>query len=80
MTQYLLTVRQGCIEAHDLAASKLTAHREKDKEFVRLLLIEKMIDVKILTERISSLNVKKQLRELLLQWVKITAEELEGPE
>jgi hypothetical protein len=69
-----------CIEAHDLAVSKLAAYREKDKEFVRLLLIEKMIDVKILTERIRSLNVKEKLREILLQWVKITAEELEGPE
>ena len=66
-----------CIETHDLATSKLAAYREKDKEFVRLLLIEKMIDVKILTERISSLNVKEQLRERLLQWVEITAEELE---
>ncbi len=69
-----------CIETHDLAAGKLAAYREKDKEFVRLLLIEKMIDVNILTERISSLNVKEKLREILLQWVKITAEELEGPE
>lgn len=69
-----------CIETHDLAASKLAAYREKDKEFVRLLLIEKMIDVKILTERISSLNVKEQLRERLFQWTKITAEELESPE
>jgi hypothetical protein len=65
-----------CIEAHDLAASKLAAYREKDKEFVRLLMIEKMIDVKILTKRIRSMNVKAQLRERLLQWVKISAEEL----
>ncbi|MBW1724010.1 MAG: hypothetical protein JRD87_02030 [Deltaproteobacteria bacterium] len=69
-----------CIEAHDLAASKLAAYREKDKEFVRLLLIEKMIDVKIITKRISELNVEAKLRERLLQWVKITAEELKGPE
>jgi len=69
-----------CIETHDLAASKLAAYREKDKEFVRLLLIEKMIDVIILTERIGSLNVEEQLRERLLQWVKITAEELGVPE
>jgi hypothetical protein len=69
-----------CIEAHDLAASKLAAYREKDKEFVRLLLIEKMIDVKILTERINLLNVAKQLREILLQWVQISARELEIPE
>jgi hypothetical protein len=39
-----------------------------------------MIDVKILTERIRSLNVKEQLRERLFQWTKITAEELESPE
>ena len=65
-----------CVEAHDLAASKLAAYREKDKEFVRLLLIERMIDAKILTERIRSLNVKELLRVRLLQWVKITAEEL----
>lgn len=69
-----------CIDTHDLGASKLAAYREKDKEFVRLLLIEKMIDEKTLTERISSLNVKEQLRDRLLLWVKITAEELENPE
>ena len=27
-----------CIEAHDLAASKLVAYREKDRDFVRVLL------------------------------------------
>jgi hypothetical protein len=67
-----------CVETHDLAASKLAAYREKDREFVRLLLIEKMIDIKTLTERISSLDVEKQLRERLLHWTTITAEELEG--
>jgi len=65
-----------CVEAHDLAASKLAAYREKDREFVRLLLIEKMIEVKTLTERVSLLNVKEGLRERLIHWVKITAEEL----
>ena len=59
------------------AVNKLAAHREKDKEFVRLLLIEKMINVKILMERISLLNVEERQRERLLQWVKISAEELE---
>ena len=65
-----------CIQAHDLAASKLAAYREKDREFVRLLLIEKMIEVKTLTERVSSLDVEERFRERLLHWVKITAEEL----
>ncbi len=67
-----------CVEAHDLAASKLAAYREKDREFVRLLLIEKMIAVKILAERISLLNVEEQLRERLLNWIKITSEELDS--
>jgi hypothetical protein len=69
-----------CIEVHDLAASKLAAHRQKDKEFVRLLLIEKMIDEKILAERIGTLNIEGQLRERLIRWVNITAEELARPE
>ena len=69
-----------CIEAHDLAASKLAAYREKDKEFVRLLLIEKMIGAETLKERLRLLKVKIQLQERLLYWVRITAEELESPE
>ena len=59
-----------CVEAHDLAASKLAAYRPKDKEFVRRLLIE----------RISSLKIEVQLRERLMRWVSITAEELEHRE
>ena len=69
-----------CIEAHDLAASKLAAFREKDKEFVRLLLIEKMIGADTLKERLRLLKVKVQLQDRLLYWVRITAEELENPE
>lgn len=65
-----------CIEPHDLAASKLAAFREKDRAFVRLLLIEKMIDSDLLTERIKVLGATEQLRERILQWVKITSEEL----
>ena len=65
-----------CVEAHDLAASKLAAYREKDREFVRLLLIEKMIEVNTLAERIGLLNVDEKLRAHLLGWAKITATEL----
>lgn len=39
-----------------------------------------MIDVTILTERIKSLNVEKERRKILLNWVQITAKELEDPE
>lgn len=66
-----------CMEAHDLAASELVAFREKDKEFARLLLIEKMIDAKTLMERIALLDVEERLRKILLEWVRISAAELE---
>ncbi len=66
-----------CIEVHDLAVSKLVAYRKKDKEFARLLLIEKMIDARVLTERISDLKIEEPLRQRLLLWVNMTAEELE---
>ena len=69
-----------CIEVHDLAASKLAAYREKDKEFVRGLLIENMIDHLTLAERVSSLDIEEQLRERLLLWLDITVEELESHE
>jgi len=65
-----------CVETHDLAASKLVAYRQKDRDFVRLLLIEKMIDSQILLDRISSLGNDVALHARLIQWVKITVEEL----
>ena len=65
-----------CVETHDLAASKLVAYRQKDRDFVRLLLIERMINTQILLDRLSSLGIDEALRERLIQWVNITAEEL----
>jgi hypothetical protein len=65
-----------CIEAHDLAASKLVAFREKDRDFVRVLLIEKMITVETLIERIHMLQIDEQRRQQILKWVYKTTEEL----
>ncbi len=65
-----------CVQAHDLAASKLVAYRGKDRDFVRTLLIEGMIVAKTLIERISMLNIDEELRERLLQWIQNTSEEL----
>ena len=65
-----------CIETHDLGAGKLAAYREKDRDFVRILLIEGMVNPDILTERIHILRVAEPLRDRLVQWVKFTAEEL----
>jgi hypothetical protein len=65
-----------CVEAHDLAASKLVAYREKDRDFVRILLIEGMINIETLIERIRSLRIDENLHERLVQWAQYTAEEL----
>jgi hypothetical protein len=65
-----------CVEAHDLAAGKLAAYREKDRDFVRVLLIEGMIVADTLIERINLLKIDEALRERLLQWIQKTIEEL----
>lgn len=65
-----------CIEVHDLAASKLAAYREKDRDFVRLLLIEKMVEARILMERIRTMKLEEPLRSRLFSWVQMTVEDL----
>ena len=65
-----------CVEAYDLAASKLVAYREKDRDFVRVLLTEGMINAQNLLERICLLMIDEPLHERLVQWVQNTAEEL----
>jgi len=44
-----------CLEVHDLAASKLAAGRERDLDFVRVLLAEGMADPDVLGARLKTL-------------------------
>lgn len=61
-----------CLEVHDLAASKLVAGREKDLDFVRILLSKDMIRLETLGERLGALPLaperlmvlKERLRRL----------------
>lgn len=46
-----------CLEPHDLAASKLAAGREKDIDFVRIMLEEHMLNIHELEKRIRSLTL-----------------------
>ncbi len=66
-----------CLEAHDLAASKLVAYREKDRNFVRVLLNEKMVSPRTLNERLRQLPIENDVKERLVNWVTITAEDFE---
>jgi hypothetical protein len=65
-----------CIEAHDLAASKLVAYREKDRVFVATLLNEGLIDWQTLLQRINSLPANDHIRERLVKWLKTTVDEI----
>lgn len=66
-----------CLEAHDLAASKLVAFRDKDRDFVRVLLAERLIEPPTLLRRLAQLPRDKAFRDRLIQWVKRTVTELE---
>lgn len=65
-----------CLEAHDLAASKLVAMREKDRTFVRTLLAERLVKPDILLDRLKSLDVEEELQDSLTRWVSTISSEL----
>ena len=66
-----------CLEAHDLAASKLAAFRDKDREFVRVLLSERLINAATLTARLGSIEMAETERARRVQWVSLTATALD---
>ena len=65
-----------CLEVHDLAASKLAAFRDKDREFVRLLLRERLINPNRLARLIHLLPLPDDQRITLRRWADATAKEL----
>jgi len=58
-----------CIEGHDLAASKLAASREQDRQFVRTLIIEGLVDAAVLMQRVQSLTIGPEHIEQLSRWI-----------
>lgn len=66
-----------CLESHDLAASKLFAYREKDRDFVRVVLAERLVESEILIRRIQALPVEREQKARLTRWVEVTSEDLE---
>jgi hypothetical protein len=65
-----------CLEAHDLSASKLAAFREKDRDFVRTLLVERLVDAPLLVDRISALPIDEEQLARLSRWVEATSDDL----
>lgn len=66
-----------CLEAHDLAASKLAAFRDKDRDFVRLLLVHELIEIELLRERIEDLDMERGKASRVARWIDRISEELE---
>ncbi len=66
-----------CVEGHDLAASKLAAFRDKDRDFVRVLLVEELIDAGVLLERIEMMDLEPELRDRIVRWIRAIAAELD---
>jgi len=65
-----------CVEGHDLAASKLAAFREKDRDFVRLLLSARMVRAHVVVERVRALELDEKQVSRLVTWVESTISEL----
>ncbi len=65
-----------CVEPHDLAATKLSAFRDKDRDFVRTLLVERLISVEALVARLFLLPVDDDHMSLLQRWVQLTVDDL----
>ena len=61
-----------CVEVHDLAASKLAAFREKDRDFVTTLLQEGLVSPLVLKDRVFSLPASDEDRARLGRWLRAT--------
>jgi hypothetical protein len=64
-----------CPDLHDLCTSKCVALRDKDADFVRILLQDKHVNLEILLERIAMLDAAKYPVEHITQWAQRRAQE-----
>jgi len=67
-----------CPDIHDLAVSKCAAARDKDADFVRVLLKEKMIDANVLDERIRLLDPSVHGVDTIRAWARRRAVEAQA--
>ncbi len=72
---YVGDVTAICPDLHDLTVSKCAAGREKDAEFVRVLLRHQLVKLEVLIERIASLDPKKHDLAHITQWTQRCARE-----
>lgn len=68
-----------CLEVHDLAASKLVAFREKDRDFIRTLLAEGLVRPTTLRQRVAQLPITADVRGVLVPWLQAVIREVCRP-
>ena len=59
-----------CLDVHDLAISKLIAHRPKDLEFVQMLVRHDMIQKDAMLGRLAKTDLEKSVRDAILARIK----------
>lgn len=62
-----------CLEPHDLAAAKLAAGRDKDRDFVQVMLQHGIVQAQTLLHRIGLLPLAPERLATLQQWVRRSA-------
>lgn len=72
---YVGDVTAICPDLHDLTVSKCAAAREKDADYVRVLLRHQLVDLDVLIERIALLDPRKHDLTLITQWTQRRAQE-----
>lgn len=72
---YIGEITAVCPEIHDLAVSKCAAAREKDADFVRVLLRERMIDAATLERQIRQLDSARYPVDTISAWAARRASE-----
>lgn len=72
---YIGEITAVCPDIHDLAVSKCVAAREKDADFVRVLLREHMIDAATLEQRIRKLDAAVHPVDHISAWASRRAAE-----
>jgi hypothetical protein len=72
---YVGDITAICPDIHDLTVSKCAAGREKDADYVRVLLRHKLVDVETLIDRIGLLDAAKNNLTHITQWTQRRAQE-----
>lgn len=66
----------NCLQGFDLAASKLAAFRDKDKDFVRVLIAEGLLDGAEIIVRLRLLPIAAEHIDRCVRWVEITQQDV----